>query len=63
MEKLNELGLDDYKIIDENLNNPERKHIGKIKYLDNQLKSARKEKQRLNGSKTAAKNKYQKKSK
>ena len=60
MEKLNELGLDDYKIIDENLNIPERKHIGKIKYLNNKLKSARKEKQRLNGSKTAAKIKYKK---
>ena len=60
IDRLNELGLDDYKTIDKNIDNPEIIKDQKIKYLDKQIKYAKKEKQRLNGSRMAAKNKYKK---
>ena len=58
METLNELGLDNYHIIDDNIDDPNRTYNENIKYMDKMIKNAKKEKQRLNGSATAAKNKH-----
>ena len=58
MEKLNELGLDNYVRIHNTIEDPNLQFNEKIKYLDKQIKYANKEKQRLNGSMAAAKNKY-----
>ena len=57
---LKDSGLDDYEAMDEEIDNPEMTFEKKMKYLDDNIKHAKKEKQRLNGSRLAAQNKYKK---
>ena len=59
-EILKDSGLDDYKAMDEEIDNPEMTFEKKMEYLDDNIKHAKKEKQRLNGSRLAAQNKYKK---
>ena len=60
VEILKESGLDDYKAMNEEIDNPEITFEKKMKYIDDNIKHAKKEKQRLNGSRLAAQNKYKK---
>ena len=59
-EILKDSGLDDYETMDEEIVNPEMTFEKKMKYLDDNIKHAKKEKQRLNGSRLAAQNRYKK---
>ena len=57
---LKDSGLDDYEAMDEEIDNPEMTFEKNMKYLDDNIKHAKKEKQRLNDSRLAAQNKYKK---
>ena len=60
LEILKDSGLDDYEAMDEEIDNPGMTFEKKMKYLDDNIEHAQKEKQKLNGSRLAAQNRYKK---